>query len=477
MFRGCRAWFNSDDGYDCITANEGVVFEHCWAFYNGYGTSFQSLGDGNGFKAGGYGSLTPDRLPNPIPRHAVIDCLAVKNKASGIYANHHPGGVDFIGNTSFRNGANYNMLCRLADNVTDVPGYGHILRNNLGHRGNSEVINVNLAACDSASNYYELLVTVSDADFESLDEALLTAPRQPGGELPVLPFTRLVDGSDLIDMGVALGVPFAETSPDLGCYETGMIETGNDGFELPVISLPATRPTGTVWDFTGNAGIKPDAQAPDGAQVAFIGDTGSMKQHLEGFVPGRNYQVHFLATGSATCAIQFGSAPPAAIQPDSGTFTSQDFEFTADSAAQSLELAVTGTGGEVRVDSIRITEITPTSDTDVDALADSWEFSHFAGLSQTAGGDADGDGTNNRVEQALALDPSSGSSAFRCTQGADGTLTWPGATDLNFIIQRSTGLVEWQDIETLGGTSGAMSFVDPDPPAGGAFYRIQLSLS
>jgi hypothetical protein len=56
IFRGCRAWFNSDDGYDCISAWESTVFENCWAFYNGYSPGFISRADGNGFKAGGYGA-------------------------------------------------------------------------------------------------------------------------------------------------------------------------------------------------------------------------------------------------------------------------------------------------------------------------------------------------------------------------------------------------------------------------------------
>ena len=56
VFRGCRAWFNSDDGYDCINAYGNVTFDHCWSFFNGYYTNFTSTGgDANGFKVGGYG--------------------------------------------------------------------------------------------------------------------------------------------------------------------------------------------------------------------------------------------------------------------------------------------------------------------------------------------------------------------------------------------------------------------------------------
>ena len=59
VFRGCRAWWNSDDGFDCINSKTAVVWDNCWAFYNGYkpGTN-SAVGDGNGFKAGGYGMST-----------------------------------------------------------------------------------------------------------------------------------------------------------------------------------------------------------------------------------------------------------------------------------------------------------------------------------------------------------------------------------------------------------------------------------
>src|SRR5207302_4251687 len=88
VFRGCRAWFNSDDGYDCINAFNSITFENCWSFFNGYTSDFVSRGDGNGFKSGGYG-LTPSATPSPVPRHVTQFCLAVHNKANGFYSNHH----------------------------------------------------------------------------------------------------------------------------------------------------------------------------------------------------------------------------------------------------------------------------------------------------------------------------------------------------------------------------------------------------
>jgi len=131
IFRGCRAWFNSDDGFDSINAYESVTFENCWAFWNGYTPDFKSRADGNGFNAGGYASTPVHRLPKPIPRHIVRFCVAVHNRNSGFYANHHIGGGDWINNSAYRNGSNFNLLSRESDNTTDVPGYCHILRNSL----------------------------------------------------------------------------------------------------------------------------------------------------------------------------------------------------------------------------------------------------------------------------------------------------------------------------------------------------------
>ena len=48
VIRGCRAWNNSDDGYDLISQEVPVTVENSWAFKNGRGAD----GNGNGFKMG-----------------------------------------------------------------------------------------------------------------------------------------------------------------------------------------------------------------------------------------------------------------------------------------------------------------------------------------------------------------------------------------------------------------------------------------
>ena len=88
IFRGCRAWTNSDDGWDGYLKTTGTVYpdgittilENCWAFHNGYywldGTTTASE-NGNGFKMGG--SALKDEAHNFV----VIKCLSFRNKAKG----------------------------------------------------------------------------------------------------------------------------------------------------------------------------------------------------------------------------------------------------------------------------------------------------------------------------------------------------------------------------------------------------------
>ncbi len=219
VFRGCRAWFNSDDGFDFINSGEAATAENCWAFYNGYSTTFENLADGNGFKAGGHAGTPVERLPKPIPRHVVKRSVAVRNKANGFYANHHIGGVEFLHNSAYRNRVNFNLLGRASDNRTDIPGVQHRLKNNLGLAGGTEVAQLNADASDASGNYFNLPVTITAEDFLGLDESDLVKPRKPNGDLPDVPFLRLAPGSDGIDKGVNMGERFEGAAPDLGAFE------------------------------------------------------------------------------------------------------------------------------------------------------------------------------------------------------------------------------------------------------------------
>ena len=222
VFRGCRAWFNSDDGFDCIRSDESITFDSCWAFYNGYSPSFDNLANGNGFKAGGYAYDPASEIPDSIPTHTIKYCLAVRNKNNGFYSNHHLGGNKWFNNSAYKNDVNFNMVnrkSRNSDNI-NVAGYGHILKNNLAYlpRGENTAY-LDTAQCIVSHNSFYSSVEVTDNDFVSLNEELLTASRKSDGNLPDVDFMKLASSSDLINKGVEIGFPYQGSAPDLGAFE------------------------------------------------------------------------------------------------------------------------------------------------------------------------------------------------------------------------------------------------------------------
>lgn len=189
VFRGCRTWNCGDDGFDLINAMAPVTIEHCWAITNGYkADGSRSGGNGNGFKAGGYGMGIIKKIPDTIPQHIIRHCLSYGNLAHGFYANHHLGGILFLNNTAYGNAQNYDMTNRAsASKAADVPGYGHILKNNVSFKPrytNGTITNVNPTACVISNNTFLSDYQVRAQDFKSLDTRALTNDRGKDGNLP-----------------------------------------------------------------------------------------------------------------------------------------------------------------------------------------------------------------------------------------------------------------------------------------------------
>ena len=222
VLRGNRAWWNADDGYDFINASAACTVEYSWAWFNGYKPdTMDGIGNGNGFKGGGYGA-DATKFPPAAERaqHTVRFCLAFANKAAGFYANHHPLSEFFYNNTSYDNHPNFNML---GENDAGADITVGVYRNNIGFGGVMFSGNDKGPAADDANNSWNTAgVTVTEADFQSVATTGMDAPRQADGSLPVLPNFRLAANSDLIDKGIDLKLPFAGKAPDLGAFEVGL---------------------------------------------------------------------------------------------------------------------------------------------------------------------------------------------------------------------------------------------------------------
>ena len=202
VFEYCRAWQNSDDGFDFINCQSAATARYCIAYRNGFDKDGNKRADGNGFKAGGYGMGKEVKISS-VPMHEVSHCLSVGNKANGFYTNHHLGGVKFDHNSAYRNGSyNYSFVNRkgssLADNI-DVDGYGHIVTNNISYKSSKIVKSIDINQCTIQGNSFSYInqtwinETLNDDDFYSLNLDELTAARNTDGSLPTINFMRLKD--------------------------------------------------------------------------------------------------------------------------------------------------------------------------------------------------------------------------------------------------------------------------------------------
>jgi Right handed beta helix region len=207
-FVGCRAWQNLDDGWDGYLRpadDVTTMIINCIAYKNGYLKDGSiGEGDGNGFKLGG--------SDDKSLRHNMVltNCLAVGNKVKGFDQNNSRGSLTLNNCTAYNNGVNYAFWLPLADGktatITNCISYG---------KGD-----VKLAAfVEQKNNSWNLDLKLTNADFISMDETQLLAPRKPDGSLPDMLFLHPSAKSQLIDAGAVIGLPFSGKAPDLGCFE------------------------------------------------------------------------------------------------------------------------------------------------------------------------------------------------------------------------------------------------------------------
>jgi hypothetical protein len=215
-FKGCRAWQNSDDGWDGYlrpSDNVSTTIDSCWAFRNGYlksGAISGANGDGNGFKMGG--SDATDLRHNQTLTH----CMSFYNRKRGFDQNNNKGSMTLYNNTAYANGGGnfvMNSIALAAGSVMTVKNC--IAFTSTGTSGTNNFV----SGAVVQNNSFQQPFTVSNADFVSLDTVGARGPRKPDGSLPDINFMQLAEGSDLIDGGQDVGLIFAGSAPDLGAFE------------------------------------------------------------------------------------------------------------------------------------------------------------------------------------------------------------------------------------------------------------------
>ena len=230
IFKGCRSWENSDDGWDLYKCEFEIILEDCWTWHNGDPASFGvgSAGNAEGFKLGGDSNFSGPRK--------LIRCIAFHNRygsssdGKAYHQNDHRGQILLHNCLSFSNNYNYALN-------NDVPTINYV-RNCVTIGGDTKSFTFSGNVVQVSNSWNIAGVVANFADYVGpMTEAAAKAPRQADGSLPNNGFARLVAGSDLIDKGVDVGLPFNGPKPDLGPFEfevarlvlidaTSMTETG-----------------------------------------------------------------------------------------------------------------------------------------------------------------------------------------------------------------------------------------------------------
>ena len=260
---GCRAWNNSDDGWDFFqrVSTSNTVIENCVCYANGapyYDMSShpRALGVDNAWFTSKIGTTMTDRYGNTITislkkfpcqgngngfkmgggytNHKVVvhHCLAVGNYARGYDQNNNGGTMWLYNNSAYVNEYNYGFTTAYGTNT---------IQNciSLAGKNNDSYKAQTVVTIDH--NSWNNGLSVSANDFQSLDTSLILAPRNGNGDLPDNAFMRLAETSPLIDAGIDVNLPYNGHAPDLGCFES----PGEEHLPDPEDTIPEVQPEGT----------------------------------------------------------------------------------------------------------------------------------------------------------------------------------------------------------------------------------------
>jgi len=248
--KGCRFWWNSDDGID-LWQNDGmVVIEDCWSWNNGFiPDTYEIAGNGNGFKLG----ITTINHGAKVLR-VLRNCVAYNNRVRGFDQNNALCAMELYNNTAYKNGTNGFVLNykEIFCKVKNCISYENSLMPAISK---SSIVESNAFLDDKLTTKESSL---SDDDFISLDGSQLIWKRKTDGSLPDIEFLNLNAGSQLIDNGVDVGMPYYGKAPDIGAFEVPIGEVKIN--KLPVISI--SFPTKST-SFTPPATISVTIEASD----------------------------------------------------------------------------------------------------------------------------------------------------------------------------------------------------------------------
>jgi hypothetical protein len=189
-FVRCRAWENSDDGWDLYETDFPVYLVECWAWHSApEGILPARQGNGNGIKLGGNGSGG-----SSVGIHEAWNCIAFNcNKTGsvkGFDQNSHSGGVKLVNCLAYGNGYDF-----MFDVSSPMQFYNNVCFGGQEIGGGEQSNNALGAA--SSKGWSNAITGISAGDYIDLSETAAMAPRGADGSMPT-GFARLKAGSPLI---------------------------------------------------------------------------------------------------------------------------------------------------------------------------------------------------------------------------------------------------------------------------------------
>lgn len=228
---GCRAWLNSDDGFDYFSNQGVVIMDNCWSFRNGYKTwNEQIVGNGNGVKLGptAYTSSIKRKVTRVIAagnrtngiesnqgfgKHYVANCMAYQNGLTALGAPHWPTGFKFSDNQNL-----VQLYNEFYNNISMNNGNYEFNGATAGYQTNWVLQNNTFTLPYNNNGTYPGHAVYS-SDFVSLDITQLYAARNFDNSLPNITCFQLTAGSSLIDAGTNVGLPYNGLAMDIGVFE------------------------------------------------------------------------------------------------------------------------------------------------------------------------------------------------------------------------------------------------------------------
>ena len=256
-FYGCRAYLNSDDGWDVFFKKDGgfgdnktIIMENCITYKNGFldENTIASSGNGNGFKMGS----------NQGAMNVYLNrCIAVCNKSKGFDQNHNAGDI-------IMNNCTGMTLKEISDKAYSYRIYEEIVSGHEVKLVNCIAINDNATTdkIDSSTGLpkvgengkngsygrFEIDSTLTGMTIKTCEfryaapskftsvtnHAELMGERDENGNIPETTFAHLLTGSEFIDAGTKVdantyrgisisGISYNGSAPDLGAYETDIV--------------------------------------------------------------------------------------------------------------------------------------------------------------------------------------------------------------------------------------------------------------